>query len=372
MALEPVAGQVYFSPECHAAYAELGFSPSPGSLAERRAAARRCGLLHEPGLGHGSGARRGGGGRLRRLQPRGGGARRSSSAGARWTRPPSARRAPRVRSAQLRAHPGSEPDGPGRATELLARRWHRCARRASRSSPGCEPRAARRSDGRHVAPGRHAARIPGRRPHGGLDVSRARRHRGRAADRALLGSPDAHLRPHPGLVGRAARRGRGPVVGSGPRGRRRVHRRRARTLRESVEVATDAQCEPSSSTRSATTFDELIGVLTPWGAGHPGRRRVPAAGPARPGTGSLRLHSGERPVLRALAGGDEQRRPGSWTRAVCQTFGRVDHGLAGPQRDDVLARRRGPARCRPGPRAGRRPLRRPGAAPRCPRSRPAR
>jgi hypothetical protein len=31
MALEPVAGQVYFSPECHAAYAELGFSPSPGA-----------------------------------------------------------------------------------------------------------------------------------------------------------------------------------------------------------------------------------------------------------------------------------------------------------------------------------------------------
>jgi hypothetical protein len=30
-ALEPVAGQVYFSPECHAAYASLGFDPSPGS-----------------------------------------------------------------------------------------------------------------------------------------------------------------------------------------------------------------------------------------------------------------------------------------------------------------------------------------------------
>ncbi|HEX4538683.1 MAG TPA: hypothetical protein VH112_00430 [Acidimicrobiales bacterium] len=30
-ALEPVAGQVYFSPECHRAYAELGFNPSPGS-----------------------------------------------------------------------------------------------------------------------------------------------------------------------------------------------------------------------------------------------------------------------------------------------------------------------------------------------------
>ena len=31
MALEPVAAQVYFSPECHAAYAGLGFSPSPGT-----------------------------------------------------------------------------------------------------------------------------------------------------------------------------------------------------------------------------------------------------------------------------------------------------------------------------------------------------
>ena len=31
-ALEPVIGQVYFSPECHAAYARLGFAPSPGRL----------------------------------------------------------------------------------------------------------------------------------------------------------------------------------------------------------------------------------------------------------------------------------------------------------------------------------------------------
>jgi hypothetical protein len=32
MALEPVAGQVYFSPECHEGYAGLGFSPSPRTL----------------------------------------------------------------------------------------------------------------------------------------------------------------------------------------------------------------------------------------------------------------------------------------------------------------------------------------------------
>jgi hypothetical protein len=29
-AIEPVAGQVHFSPECHAEYAALGFAPSPG------------------------------------------------------------------------------------------------------------------------------------------------------------------------------------------------------------------------------------------------------------------------------------------------------------------------------------------------------
>jgi hypothetical protein len=32
-ALEPVAGQVYFAPECHKNYEALGFSPSPGTMA---------------------------------------------------------------------------------------------------------------------------------------------------------------------------------------------------------------------------------------------------------------------------------------------------------------------------------------------------
>jgi hypothetical protein len=32
-ALEPVAGQVYFAPECHKNYEALGFSPSPGTVA---------------------------------------------------------------------------------------------------------------------------------------------------------------------------------------------------------------------------------------------------------------------------------------------------------------------------------------------------
>jgi hypothetical protein len=33
-AVEPFAGQVYFSPECHEAYAGLGFSPSPGRFGD--------------------------------------------------------------------------------------------------------------------------------------------------------------------------------------------------------------------------------------------------------------------------------------------------------------------------------------------------
>jgi hypothetical protein len=37
-ALEPVIGQVFFAPECHAAYAELGFAASPG----------QAGLVHLP------------------------------------------------------------------------------------------------------------------------------------------------------------------------------------------------------------------------------------------------------------------------------------------------------------------------------------
>ena len=33
-ALEPFAGQVYFSPECHAEYEKLGFQPSPGTVGD--------------------------------------------------------------------------------------------------------------------------------------------------------------------------------------------------------------------------------------------------------------------------------------------------------------------------------------------------
>src|SRR5579871_4025564 len=36
--LEPVVGQVFFAPECHAAYVKLGFAPSPGVFGNNVAA----------------------------------------------------------------------------------------------------------------------------------------------------------------------------------------------------------------------------------------------------------------------------------------------------------------------------------------------
>ena len=66
--VEPFAGQVYFSPECHQGYEALGFAGSPGRFGDvaaptgpRTSAAR---------LGHGPGAGRGRGRRLRGLTPR--------------------------------------------------------------------------------------------------------------------------------------------------------------------------------------------------------------------------------------------------------------------------------------------------------------
>ena len=45
--LEPVTGQVYFSPECHRNYEALGFAASQGEFGGV-AGAGRPGLLHEP------------------------------------------------------------------------------------------------------------------------------------------------------------------------------------------------------------------------------------------------------------------------------------------------------------------------------------
>ena len=319
MALEPVAGQVYFSPECHAAYAELGFSPSPGSLAGGVQLPDGAGLLHEPRLGAWGRCR------ARWWRPPS-----PSSTPTRWCRPSSSagpgRRAHHLRRPDRRrgGPAGARPRcraarGSAAPPSCWRRRWRRCGPRASRCSPGCEPRAAGRSDGRPVAPGRPAARVPGRRPHRGLDVGRPRRHRGRPAHRALLGSSRCAPTSAPGpgrttqldeAEGRLAERGLVADGGLTAEGR---------ALRESVEVATDAQCEVIVDALGER-FDELIGLLTPWGAGHPRRRRATRrrARTTWPRCADRVQASGRCSV--PAPGVMNRASPGSWTRAVCQTF----------------------------------------------------
>ena len=249
-----------------------------------------AGLLHEPRLGHGSGARRGGRRRLRRLQSRGGGARRSRFG---WSKVDAATIcAARTQGAvgQLVRVLGPEPDGLADATELAgagggaaAPRGQAALRRAA------EPRAAGRSDGRHVAAGRPCCastaatptRRPGPRPgstppRSGCSPSSTgacplRTYiRTRAWSDEQLDAAEARLSER-GLLADGALHGRGQGAARVGRGgdRRPVRR--------------------SSSTRSGTRFDELLAILSPWGDAIRAAGGVPAAGPARPGPGPLTL-----------------------------------------------------------------------------------
>ena len=204
MALEPLAGQVYFSPECHAAYAELGFAPEPGFARRRRAVAGRSGLLHEPGSVMGQVPGEVVAAAFAVFNPEA----VVPAVEFGWSKVD----APTICAARTRGAVdqlvrilGPEPAGAG-ARHRAARGRGGSAAAGGQASVrrAAQPRAAGRPDGRRLAPGRPAARVPGRRPYGGLDVGRARRHRGRVAHRALLGPPDAHLCPHPSLVRRSS------------------------------------------------------------------------------------------------------------------------------------------------------------------------
>ena len=238
-----------------------------GDARRRRAAARRARLLHEPRLAARAGARRGGGGRLRRVQPRG---RSCPSVEFGWA---TGRRGHHLRRPDHAARwPSSGASSGPSPTGLGAR--HRAARRGGGAAAArgqaavrraAEPRVAGRPDGRPVAPGRPAARVPRRRAHRGLDVGRPRRHGDRPAHRALLGSAHAQLRPHARLVGHAARRGRGRLVARGLVADGGAHRRRP----GAAGVGRGGHRRPvrrSWSTRSASAFDELVGVVDRRGA----------------------------------------------------------------------------------------------------------
>ena len=224
--IEPLVGQVYFSPECHARYEALGFSASPGALPNGVAlpdgpayfTSRGSALGQAPGelvaaafgvfnveavvpaVTFGWGLTDASTIADERLAGAIGAARADPRTGAR-----------RDRARQRAAGPGR---GAPRAVGTGAVRGHAVA------SPSRHPH------GRPVPARRPPARVPRRQPHRRMGRRRARRHRDRSADRAVLGHADPHLHPHPGVERRPARRRGGAAGGRrAPRGRH-AHRRR--------------------------------------------------------------------------------------------------------------------------------------------------
>ena len=167
-------------------------------------------------------------------------------------------------------------------------RSSRCAPRAGRCSPACVASACPAIPMGDVwRLGDMLREFRGDAHIAAWTVGRLRRHRDRAADRALLGPADAHLRAQPGLVERRPRRRRGPPARPRPARRRRLHRRGPAARRK--RSRSPPTCSASrSSTRWATTSTSWSSIMEPWGAairaagGYlPGGPHTMAAGAAR-------------------------------------------------------------------------------------------
>ena len=145
-AIEPFAGQVYFSPECHERYAALGFSRAPA-----RPAAWRCPTVRPTsaaGARSWARCRASRRRRLRRLQPGGRGAHGRQRVGADRRR--NHLRGPRRGGHRpARAHPRRRTGRHGTAPrELLQRADAPLRPEGGRCTPGSLARAARATAGR--------------------------------------------------------------------------------------------------------------------------------------------------------------------------------------------------------------------------------
>ncbi len=277
MALEPVAGQVYFSPECHAAYAELGFSPSPGSTAGGVRLPDGPAYFTSRGSVMGQVPGQVVAAAFAVFNPDA----VVPSVELGWSKVDApAICAARTRGAvdQLVRVLGAEPEGLRRATELLA-----------------DAAAPLRPEGKPLFAGLLSLGLPGD-PMGDLWrlADMLREYRGDAHTAAwtsagldateigLLtelywGLPlrsyirtrawsDAQLDE-----AEARLEARGLVAGGGLTGAGRV-------LRESVEVATDAQCEVMVDSLGRR-FDDLMEMLVPWGRAVREAGGYPSQGP---------------------------------------------------------------------------------------------
>jgi hypothetical protein len=277
MALEPLAGQVYFSPECHAAYTELGFGPSPGSstgglqLPDGPAYFTSRGSVMGQVPGEVVAAA------FAVFNPEA----VVPAVEFGWTKvdaPTICAARTRGAVAQLARVLGSAPPGLARATDLLE-----------------QAVAPLRPEGKPLFAGLQSLGLPGD-PMG--DVWRladpVREYRGDAHTAAWtsvgLDATEIGLLTelYWGLPMRTYVRTRGWSAAQLDAAQGRLAERGlvadgtltevGRALRESVEVATDAQCEPMLDALGRT-LDELIGLLTPWGHALRGACGYPPQGP---------------------------------------------------------------------------------------------
>lgn len=275
-ALEPVAGQVYFSPECHSGYEKLGFQPSRGQFGGVAAPdgpayfcsrgsvmgqipgeviAAAFGVFNPavvvPLVTHGWGLTD---------APTICGARDQGAV------------------AQLERILGGEPDGIERANELLAR--------------AVEPL---RPEGKPLYAGLRSLGLPGepladawRR----ADMLREYRGDAHVAAWTSAGLDAAEIglltEPYWGLPLRTYVRTRSWSDSDLDGAEARLVERgwladggltdSGRVAREAIEVATDAQCAPIIDALG-DDLDELVGILRPWGAAIKDAKGYPAAGP---------------------------------------------------------------------------------------------
>lgn len=271
-AVDPVAGQVFFAPECHAAYAELGFAPSMGPIPDPAAAAvwgsvsipdpaayfcsRGSSLGQVPGTVIASA--------LGVFNP----AVVVPAVEHGWslTDAPSIRAARNAGAlAQLERVLGPEPDGLSRATELLERAT-----------------ADLRAEGRPLFAGLRAQSAPDH-PLGRLwlTAEMLREYRGDAHTAAwtAAGVDAVELglltELYSGMPPRSYWRSKGWDDADFDPGEERLHERglvvdgelteHGRALRERIESATDAQCRPIVDALGEDLW-ELVAILREWGA----------------------------------------------------------------------------------------------------------
>jgi Helix-turn-helix family len=261
--IEPFAGQVYFSPECHAAYEALGFQPSPGEVsgvAMPDGAAYFCSRGSVMGQVPGEVIAAA----FAVFNP----AAVVPAVTWGWTLSDAASMCDARTSgavAQLVRILGPEPDGLARATELLQR--------------ATQPL---RPEGRPLFSGLRSLGTPGD-PMGDVwrlaDMLREYRGDAHTAAWTSAGFDAAEIglltELYWGLPPRSYVRTRAWSDDDLDAAWARLEQRRlvdgsamsarGRTEREAVEVTTDRQCRAAIET-IGDDFDELVGILAPWGA----------------------------------------------------------------------------------------------------------